>query len=156
MATSTAPAGLPVIRAAGGIVQRSTPRGEEVMVVYRRRHQDWSLPKGKLKEGESFQEAALREVQEETGFSCNLGSYLGTISYAHNGVPKVVMFWRMSVVEERPLTDNEEIGEAVWMPVSVAIQRLTYAQERSLIARLAGNVKPVPEVATAPETPEPA
>src|SRR5215471_14715281 len=73
MATSTAPTGLPVIRAAGGIVLRSAPRGEEVMVVYRKRHKDWTLPKGKLKDGESFQDAAIREVVEETGCSCNLG-----------------------------------------------------------------------------------
>src|SRR5947209_8444747 len=141
MATSTAPAGLPVIRAAGGIVQRSTPRGEEVMIVFRKRHQDWTLPKGKLKEGETFQEAALREVEEETGCSCRLGDYLGTISYAHNGTPKVVMFWRMSVTEEKPVAANEEITEASWMPLAAAIQRLTHAQEKSLLTRLAGAAK---------------
>src|SRR5437899_1874338 len=136
MATSTAPQGLPVVRAAGGIVLRSTPRGNEVMLVYRKRHQDWTLPKGKLKEGESFQEAALREVAEETGCACDLGTYAGTLSYAYNGVPKVVMFWKMSVVDEKALQDNDEIGEAVWMPVAAAIQRLTHAQEKSLLTRL--------------------
>ncbi len=144
MATSTAPGGLPVIRAAGGVVQKSTPQGEEIMVVYRKRHQDWTLPKGKLKDGESFQDAALREVHEETGCFCHLGSYLGTISYAYKGVPKVVMFWRMSVVEERLPVDSEEIAEAVWMPISAAMQRLTHAQEKSLLARLAGSAKLTP------------
>lgn len=144
MATSTAPAGLPVIRAAGGIVLRSTPRGEEVMVVFRKRHQDWTLPKGKLKEGESFQEAALREVEEETGCRCQLGDYLGTISYSHDGTPKVVMFWRMSVTEERPVADGEEIAEASWMLLSEAIPQLTHAQEKSLLSRLAGVTKAPP------------
>jgi 8-oxo-dGTP diphosphatase len=144
MATSTAPAGLPVIRAAGGIVLRSTPSGEEVMIVYRKRYQEWTLPKGKLKEGESFQEAAVREVQEETGCSCHLGSYVGTISYARQGVPKVVMFWRMSVLEEESPADPEEIARAVWLPVSAALQRLTHAQERSLLARLSATARPAP------------
>ena len=56
-----APADPPVIKAAGGILQRTSPRGDEVMVVYRKRHQDWTLPRGKVKDGESFQEAAVRE-----------------------------------------------------------------------------------------------
>jgi 8-oxo-dGTP diphosphatase len=154
MATSIAPAELPLIKAAGGILLRSTPRGEEAMIVYRNRHQDWTLPKGKLKEGESFPEAALREVDEETGCSCRLGSYLGVISYAHNGVPKVVMFWKMSVLEQRPVANSEEIGEAVWLPVATAIQRLTYAQEKSLLARVVGVPRPVAaQTAPLPEPP---
>jgi len=112
------------------------------MIVYRKHHQEWTLPKGKLKDGESFQEAAVREVQEETGCSCHLGSYVGTISYARQGVPKVVMFWRMSVVEEGPSADAEEIIRAVWLPIPAALQRLTHAQERSLLARLVANARP--------------
>src|SRR5262245_16417883 len=153
MATSTAPAGLPVIRAAGGIVLRSTPRGEEVMIVFRKRHQDWTLPKGKLHEGESFQEAALREVAEETGCFCRLGDYLGTISYSHDGTPKVVMFWRMSVTEEKPLAAGDEIAEAAWMTLPDAIQRLTYAQEKSLLSRLGGGTRPAAVLAPAEAAP---
>jgi 8-oxo-dGTP diphosphatase len=153
MATSIAPAELPLIKAAGGILLRSTPRGEEVMIVYRNRHQDWTLPKGKLKDGESFPEAALREVDEETGCSCRLGSYLGVISYAHNGVPKVVMFWKMSVLEQRAVANSEEIGEAVWLAVPAAIQRLTHAQEKSLLARVVGVPRPVPAQAEPPVEP---
>jgi 8-oxo-dGTP pyrophosphatase MutT (NUDIX family) len=149
-----APAGLPVIKAAGGILLRSTQRGEEVMIVYRNRYQDWTLPKGKLQEGESFPEAALREVEEETGCSCRLGAYLGAISYPHNGVPKVVMFWKMAVIQERPPAANGEISEAAWMPVGAAMQRMTHAQERSLLARVAGSARtttvPAPEAVSEP------
>ncbi len=82
------------------------------MVVYRKRHQDWTLPRGKVKDGESFQEAAMREVQDETGCSCRIGNYLGTISYSDNGVPKVVLFWKMTLVEDKGARNNDEIGEA--------------------------------------------
>jgi 8-oxo-dGTP pyrophosphatase MutT (NUDIX family) len=139
MATSiapTAPVDPPVIKAAGAILQRSTPRGDEVMVVYRKRHQDWTLPRGKVKDGESFQEAAIREVQEETGWSCRIGNYLGTISYADDGVPKVVLFWRMSLVEDKGNRNTEEIGEALWLQVPAAIERLTHAQEKALLSRV--------------------
>jgi len=139
MATSIAPivpADPPVIKAAGGILQRSTPRGDEVMVVYRKRHQDWTLPRGKVKDGESFQEAAMREVQDETGCSCRIGNYLGTISYSDNGVPKVVLFWKMALVEDKGARNNDNIGEAVWLQVPAAIERLTHAQEKALLSRV--------------------
>jgi 8-oxo-dGTP pyrophosphatase MutT (NUDIX family) len=151
-----APAELPVIKAAGGILLRSTPRGEEVMIVYRNRYQDWTLPKGKLRDGESFPEAALREVEEETGCSCRLGTYLGAISYAYNGVPKVVMFWKMAVLEEKPIASNEEISEAAWMPVAAAMQRMTHAQEKSLLARICGAPRIVPSPSETPVETAPA
>jgi 8-oxo-dGTP diphosphatase len=139
MATSIAPIAPvdpPVIKAAGGILQRSAPRGDEVMVVYRKHHQDWTLPRGKVKDGESFQEAAMREVEDETGCSCRIGNYLGTISYSDNGVPKVVLFWKMTLVEEKGSRNNEQIGEALWLQVPAAIERLTHAQEKALLSRV--------------------
>lgn len=137
MATQIATAELPVIRAAGGIMLRDSPGGDEVMIVFRARHQDWTLPKGKLKDNETFQEAALREVEEETGCRCDLEAYLGMISYAHRGVPKVVMFWRMTVLEEKPRSDGDEITQALWLPITAAIECLTYAQEKALLSHVA-------------------
>src|SRR5882724_4946733 len=154
MATSILPVDPPVIKAAGGILQRYTPQGDEVMIVYRKRHQDWTLPKGKVKDGESFQEAAMREVEEETGCSCRVGNYLGTISYADKGVPKVVLFWKMSLIAEKAVTDSEEIGEALWMQVPAAIQRLTYAQEKALLSRV-GSAPRLAQPQLAPQPPSP-
>ena len=120
------------------------------MVVYRKRHLDWTLPRGKVKDGESFQEAAMREVQEETGCSCRIGNYLGTISYSDNGVPKVVLFWKMSLIDEKGTKRNEEIGEAAWLPVAEAVERLTHAQEKALLSRVVSVAK------QPPRQPEPA
>jgi 8-oxo-dGTP diphosphatase len=158
MATQPAPivpADPPVIKAAGGILQRSSPRGDEVMVVYRKRHQDWTLPRGKVKDGESFQEAAVREVLEETGCSCRIGNYLGTISYSAQGVPKVVLFWKMTIVDDNGAFNPEEIGEAVWLPIPSAIERLSYAQEKALLSRLRGSQKQAgTEPVTATQAPQ--
>jgi len=155
MATSIAPIAPvdpPVIKAAGGILQRSTPRGDEVMVVYRKRHQDWTLPRGKVKDGESFQEAAMRQVLEETGCSCRIGNYLGTISYSDKGVPKVVLFWKMTLVEDKGAATNDEIGQALWLQLPAAIERLTHAQEKALLSRIGS----LPRQSQSPTEPAPA
>ncbi len=153
MATQTVPTESPVIRAAGGIIQRISERCDEVMIVFRKQHQDWTLPKGEVRDGESFQEAALREALEETGCECRLGNYMGTISYSDQGTPTVVMFWKMTVMEEGTPSDTDEIGEVLWLPMSEAIQKLTHSQEKALLSRAGAAPRP-PQ--TLPVTPEPA
>jgi 8-oxo-(d)GTP phosphatase len=74
--TSDPEPGQAEVEAAGGVVVREVDGGVEVAVVHRSRYDDWSLPKGKLMEGESAEQAALREVEEETGFACELGEEL--------------------------------------------------------------------------------
>ena len=75
------------------------PAGVEVALVHRPAYDDWALPKGKLEPGETDEEAALREVREETGLSCRLGTELPSTTYADGqGRPKVVRYWTMTVV----------------------------------------------------------
>ncbi len=124
-----------MIRAAGGVLVRKSKKGDEVMLVYRDRYDDWSLPKGKLKRGESFEDAAVREVEEETGCTVRLGDFAGEVRYEAWGEPKVVKFWRMTLVKEGRLDANDEIGEAAWFRVPAAIERLTHAYERDLLLR---------------------
>ena len=69
------------VRAAGGVVIRDGL----VAVVHRPRYDDWSLPKGKLDEGETFEEAALREVWEETGLRAALVRELPEVRYPGPG-----------------------------------------------------------------------
>jgi 8-oxo-dGTP diphosphatase len=65
------------VRAAGGVVTRDG----RVALVHRPKYDDWTFPKGKLDPHEDFEQAALREVEEETGLRCRLGSELPTTSY---------------------------------------------------------------------------
>ena len=121
------------IRAAGGIVWRRGAGGVEVAVAHRPHRGDWSLPKGKLDPGESFEEAALREVEEEIGFRCKLGRELPPISYRdHKGRSKVVRYWLMEPVEGE-FTPNDEVDELRWLIPSAAADLLTYAHDQELV-----------------------
>ena len=125
------------VKAAGGVVWRRGPGGVEVAVAHRSHREDWSLPKGKLDPGESWEEAALREVHEEIGFRCRLGRELASSSYTdHKGRSKVVRYWLMEP-EEGEFVPNEEVDELRWLIPSAAAELLTYPHDRALVAELA-------------------
>ena len=108
----------------------------EVLVVHRPKYDDWSLPKGKLDRGESHEEAALREVEEETGLRCVLGPELPGVSYVdRQGRPKEVRYWSMSRVEGA-FAPNPEVDEALWLPLSEARQTLSYDHDRFVVSAL--------------------
>jgi len=126
------------VRAAGGVVTRESADGSvEVLVVHRPRYDDWSLPKGKLDPGESFEDAAVREVEEETAVRPRLGQELATIRYTdRHGRPKVVRYWQMTVATTGAFTPNDEVDEIRWVPVGEAAGLLTYDADRQLVAAL--------------------
>jgi len=125
------------VRAAGGIVWRRGPRGIEVVVVHRPAYDDWSFPKGKLHDGESEIDAALREVEEEIGVACRAGSELGTLSY-HDGRmrPKTVRYWAMTLADGAAISAANEVDEARWVDAADAGSLLTYRHDRELFDRV--------------------
>jgi 8-oxo-dGTP diphosphatase len=126
------------ILAAGGVVARETATGREFLVVHRGRYGDWTLPKGKLKADETPEQAALREVREETGYAAELGSFLGEVRYAVNGVPKIVQVWNMRPVGgSHEIQDRAEVQEAVWMSEDQALAQLEYPLEKEMLIRAA-------------------
>ncbi len=127
-----------VIRAAGGLVWRVSDAGRQLVIVHRRRHDDWSLPKGKLGPGESWREAALREVREETGCTAKLLDIAGCTAYIARAVPKLAVFWNMELIEQHGFTPGEEVERVEWMSAEEGLRMLTYPLERDLLSRAAG------------------
>ena len=120
------------IRAAGGVVIKDG----RIVVVHRPRYDDWSLPKGKLDPGESWEEAALREVEEETGLRCRLEEELTSTHYLSKGTPKTVRYWRMSVLEDPARDPDDEVDELRWLTPEEAVRVLSYEHDAQLVRSL--------------------
>ena len=122
------------VEAAGGVVLDDEGR---VVLVHRTRYDDWSLPKGKLDPGESFEEAALREVEEETGMRCRLLDELDPVEYRDNkGREKLVRYWLMAVERDPGFVPNDEVDELRWVPPAEAAALLTYPHDAELVRGL--------------------
>ena len=126
------------VRAAGGVLYRPAGNGIEVCLVHRPRYDDWALPKGKLDGDEHPLAAAVREVAEETGCTGLPRLKLPTLAYdLPGGRPKTVEFWLMLLAGEGPVQDTSEVDQVVWLPPEQAAARLSYDDERGLLAHAA-------------------
>jgi 8-oxo-dGTP diphosphatase len=124
------------VKAAGGVVVREADGKLEIAVVHRPRYDDWSLPKGKLEEDESFKDGALREVEEETGLVCELGRELSSTTYRdRKGRRKTVRYWQMQARKGK-FKVNDEVDELRWVTPKKAVDLLDYDHDRKLVAEV--------------------
>ncbi len=120
-----------LVRAAGGVVVRDG----HVLLVHRPAYGDWTLPKGKLEGDETWEDAALREVEEETGLRCELGEEVGRTRYVDSrGRNKEVRYFRMAADGEA--CAQNEVDEVRWAPLDDAAGVLSYDRDRELLSRL--------------------
>lgn len=131
--SSSKPKGVSLCRAAGGLVWRDAPDGPKLALVHSPKRSDWSLPKGKLEEGESFAAAAVREVAEETGCRARLRDFAGYALYEAKGRLKLVMFWNMTVEVASRFRPTDEIDELAWLDPTEALVRLERPHERRIV-----------------------
>ncbi|WP_182353228.1 NUDIX hydrolase [Flaviflexus huanghaiensis] len=135
------------VLAAGALVWRLSGKTVEVLLVHRPAYDDWSIPKGKLNNGEDIQVAAVREVEEETGIAISLGQPLGKVSYRlGDGRKKTTHYWaarplsiNTKVYKSRPRVKpakESEIDGKRWVPTRLAYQLLTQEADRKLLNRL--------------------
>jgi 8-oxo-dGTP diphosphatase len=104
-----------------------------VAVAHRPRYDDWSLPKGKLDPGESWEEAARREVAEEIGVRADLGPELPSSDYLDNkGRSKRVRYWLMEA-RDGEFEPNDEVDEVRWLDIDAARALLTYPRDGQVL-----------------------
>jgi 8-oxo-dGTP diphosphatase len=114
-----------LVAAAGAAVWRRAGDGIEVLLVHRPRYDDWSLPKGKLEPGESWEDGARREVEEETGVTGVLGPHLATSTYTdQKGRPKEVRWFELGSPRGN-FVANDEVDEVAWLSPDAARRRVT-------------------------------
>lgn len=147
----------PDIVAAGAVVLRRGTDGPggrsglEALLVHRPRLDDWSIPKGKLDEGEHPLVAAVREVAEETGVSAALGRRLDPARYRVGGtLHKLVHYWTATVADTTAREPDEEVDEVRWVPLPQAAALVTHRWDRRLLTDLAARADPADAVAGVP------
>lgn len=124
---------------AGGLV--IDERGRVLLIRARdlRNRPVWTLPKGALTPGETNAEAALREVQEETGYRCEVVRDLESVTYwfQRDGqrVRKTVHWFLMRPIEKVGEHDHE-VDEVLWVDSDDAAERLRYDSDRRLLSLL--------------------
>jgi 8-oxo-(d)GTP phosphatase len=128
-----------LIKAAGGVAWRPGPDGEpEILLVHRKKYDDWSLPKGKTEPGEALPVTAVREVLEEGGVQLALGRRLNSVRYSVGGRPKRVHYWAARVLSvDARAVPNHEVDEVTWLPARRAVDKVSYAHDHGVLADFA-------------------
>lgn len=118
-----------VIPAAGGVLWKDG----KVALVRRVRHDDTSLPKGKLEPGETFEAAAVREVEEETGTVGRITGFVRAVDYPVGTRRKLVVFFAMEASREGTSDAAGEVAEVLWLRPDEATVALRYPLEREVL-----------------------
>ncbi|HEX5735569.1 MAG TPA: NUDIX hydrolase [Blastocatellia bacterium] len=134
--------------AAGGVVIETNGDDMKILLVHRPRYGDWSFPKGGVNAGESIEDAALREVKEETGIDCRIRRKLTVARYHYRTKrgavrPKAVHYFLMEAVGGRIATDGDEVDLAEWFDIADAERRLSYDFDKEMLAGLINNQRTI-------------
>ena len=133
------------------MVLRPDPGGVQTLLVHRPRLDDWSVPKGKLGEGEHPMTAAVREVAEETGVTAEIGRRLAPARYRVGGTSaKLVHYWTATVAGEVPHEPDDEVDELRWLGLAEAAALATHRWDTRMLSDLARQADPADGVVAVP------
>jgi 8-oxo-dGTP pyrophosphatase MutT (NUDIX family) len=132
---------------AGGVVYRRGDAGVEVALAARRTRRGqlaWGLPKGAIETGEEMEDAAMREVREETGLEAEIESSLGDIRYFYvwegTRIRKTVHFFLMRATGGDVSQHDREMEDVKWFPLGAAVRKAAFRGEREVLERAAAGL----------------
>ncbi|MCX6090534.1 MAG: NUDIX domain-containing protein [Candidatus Atribacteria bacterium] len=128
------------IKACGGIILKNSAEGCQILLIRKRNASIWTFPKGHKEPNESDDCTALREVEEETGITCELVEKVGEIGFSYlkkgNEHHETVTFFLMKPIVENPIHDTGEIEETRWFLLSAAEQVLFFETDKEILGRV--------------------
>jgi diadenosine hexaphosphate hydrolase (ATP-forming) len=124
---------------AGGVVFRERDTQIDVLFI-KDRYEHWTLPKGGLEAGETPEQAALREIREETGITGEMVSLLGSTRYWYtnpvgSSVHKVVDYFLVKAISGEIVPQDGEVLEVTWIPLEDANRIPGYANNRQVVSK---------------------
>ena len=128
------PSAIKVVLAAGGLLTRGK-LARKIAIVHRPKYNDWSLPKGKLEPGETCEQAAQREVCEETRCRGRLGRFAGLTQYHVEAGLKLVLFWHMEVETDNACELGDDVDQVLWVNPDEAVAKLSHQAEKAIVRR---------------------
>ena len=128
------------IQACGGIVRKVEGQNQYILLIRKRKSPLWTLPKGHKENHESDQMTALREVKEETGYSCMIEKKAGEIQFQYTkdgqNYSENVVYYLMKPEQDNHFFDNHEIEEIRWVDIKETMNYLFYQNEKDIIRKL--------------------
>ena len=135
------PASLQKQTSAGGVIFKKNENSFQIVLISVRNGQAWCLPKGIVNKGETIEEAALREVSEETGLTARIMDKLGDINYWYYikeeniKCRKTVYFYLMEYLSGDTADHDIEVDEAVWFSLEAALEKVSFKGDRTIIEK---------------------
>lgn len=126
---------------AGGVVYKKEGEFVEVALVSTKRGKVWTLPKGLIGEGETPEQAALREVKEESGLTGKIVDSLGEIKYwyyhkeQNTTYRKTVHYFLMEYTSGSVKEHDWEVDEVAWFPIDMALSKVVYKGDKEILQR---------------------